>query len=129
MRIFDIEHIEGKNERESISAVGLDFFEFKKPIRKLAYSPNGELLITCCEDGSVSFHNANRQYLLMKKLILDFPPENVHVAFSPITRSKILKVLKEDPYPSKATFKDDLPDENIDSSNESKISHSYQTVE
>lgn len=65
----------------------------------------------------------------MKKLILDFPPENVHVAFSPITRSKILKVLKEDPYPSKATFKDDLPDENIDSSNESKISHSYQTVE
>ena len=94
LRIFDIEHIEGKKERESISAVGLDFFEFKKPIRKLAYSPNGELLITCCEDGSVSFHNANRQYLLMKKLVLEFPPENVHVAFSPITRSKQIKALK-----------------------------------
>jgi len=32
----------------------------------------------------------------MKKLILDFPPENVHVAFSPITRSKKIKVLKEE---------------------------------
>jgi hypothetical protein len=74
----------------------LEFLEFKKPIKKLAYSPNGELLIACCLDGSVSFHNANRQHLPMKKLILDFPPENVHVAFSPITRSKKIKVLKEE---------------------------------
>jgi hypothetical protein len=70
--------------------------EFKKPIKKLAYSPNGELLIACCIDGSVSFHNANRQHLPMKKLLLNFPPENVHVAFSPITRSKKIMVKNYD---------------------------------
>jgi hypothetical protein len=50
MRVFDIEK----------TCVADEFVQFNKPIRKLAYSKNGEILVTCCEDGSVAIHNARR---------------------------------------------------------------------
>ena len=37
-----------------------NFTQFDKPIRSIAYSPNGDLLVTCCENGSVALHNACR---------------------------------------------------------------------
>lgn len=84
MRIFVIED----------TCVSDEFNLFKKPIRQLAYAPNGEILVTCCEDGSVSIHNARRQHLPVKMMKIDFPPEFVHVAFSPIVRSTGLKILR-----------------------------------
>lgn len=86
MRIFDIEE----------TCVSDEFNQFSKPIRRLAYSPNGEILVTCCEDGSVSVHNARRQHLPTKVMKLEFQPEFVHVAFSPITRTSRIRVLKQE---------------------------------
>jgi len=85
MRIFVIED----------TCVSDEFNIFKKPIKCLAYSPNGEILVTCCEDGSVSIHNARRQHLPTKVMKLEFIPEFVHVAFSPITRSNRIKIFKD----------------------------------
>lgn len=79
MRVFDIEK----------TCVCDNFTQFNKPIKAIAYSPTGDLLVTCCEDGSVALHNARRQHLPTKVLNLEFAPEFVHVAFSqPITRRK-----------------------------------------
>ena len=50
MRVFDIEK----------TCVCDNFTQFSKPIRAIAYSPTGDLLVTCCEDGSVALHNARR---------------------------------------------------------------------
>jgi WD40 repeat protein len=50
MRVFDIEKLLFADE----------FTQFNKPVRKIAYSPNGDILVTCCEDGSVALHNARR---------------------------------------------------------------------
>lgn len=80
MRVFDIEK----------TCVASDFTQFDKPIRALAYSPTGELLVTCCEDGSFAIHNARRQHLPTKMVSIAFPPQSVHVAFSPvIARAKM----------------------------------------
>ena len=50
MRVFDIEK----------TCVADEFTQFNKPIRKIAYSPSGDLLVTCCENGSIALHNALR---------------------------------------------------------------------
>ena len=50
MRVIDIEKLLFADE----------FTQFNKPVRKIAYSPNGDILVTCCEDGSVALHNARR---------------------------------------------------------------------
>jgi hypothetical protein len=84
----------GRKSSEQITFAN-EFVEFTKPIVKVAYSPGGDLLIACCVDGSVSFHNANRDHLLIKRIYLTFPPQNLHVAFSPVTRSKKVKVIKD----------------------------------
>ena len=79
MRVFDIEK----------TCVCDNFKQFEKPIKAIAYSPMGDLLVTCCEDGSVALHNANRQHLPTKIMNLEFQPEFVHVAFSsPIARQR-----------------------------------------
>ena len=79
MRVFDIEK----------TCACDNFTQFNKPIRAIAYSPNGDLLVTCCEDGSVALHNARRQHLPTKVMNLEFAPEFVHVAFSsPIARPR-----------------------------------------
>ena len=81
MRVFDIEK----------TCVCDNFTQFSKPIRAIAYSPNGDLLVTCCEDGSIALHNARRQHLPTKILNLEFKPEFVHVAFSQaITRRRLV---------------------------------------
>jgi WD40 repeat protein len=81
MRVFDIEK----------TCVASDFTQFNKPLRALAYSPTGDMLVTCCEDGSFAIHNARRQHLPTKMMHLDFPPQHVHVAFSPvIVRQKMM---------------------------------------
>jgi hypothetical protein len=72
MRVFDIER----------TCVADEFCQFNKPLSKMAYSPSGDLLVTCCVDGSVAIHNPRRQHLPVKMLHLEFPPEFVHVAFS-----------------------------------------------
>lgn len=61
--------------------------------------------------------------------MLEYPPENVHVAFSPIIRSKQMKVLKDEHQYSSAQFNYDLSDENIDRSNDADLSIAYQTVD
>jgi len=76
MRVFDIEK----------TCVADEFTQFNKPIKKICYSRNGEILVTCCEDGSVSIHNARRQHLPTKMMHLEFPPQFVHVAFSQLIR-------------------------------------------
>ena len=79
MRVFDIEK----------TCVCENFTQFDKPIRAIAYSPNGDLLVTCCVNGSVALHNARRQHLPTKILNLEFAPEFVFVTFSsPIMRQK-----------------------------------------
>lgn len=79
MRVFDIEK----------TCVCENFTQFNKPIRAIAYSPTGDLLVTVCENGSVALHNARRQHLPTKMLNLEFPPEFVHVAFStPMARKR-----------------------------------------
>ena len=76
MRVFDIEK----------TCVADEFTQFNRPIRNVAYSPCGDLLVTCCEDGSVALHNANRQHLPTKMMHLEFPPAFVHIAFGPAMR-------------------------------------------
>ena len=79
MRVFDIE--------KTCVADNFTFTQFNKPIMAVAYSPNGDLLVTCCVDGGVALHNAKHQHLPTKMMNLEFAPEFVHVAFSPkITR-------------------------------------------
>ena len=78
MRVFDIER----------TCVADEFSQFNKPLVKLAYSPIGDLLITCCADGGVAIHNARRQHLPIKMMHLEFPPEFVHVAFSTDTKGQ-----------------------------------------
>lgn len=115
----------GRKSSEQITFAN-EFVEFTKPIVKVAYSPGGDLLIACCVDGSVSFHNANRDHLLIKRIYLTFPPQNLHVAFSPITRSKKVKVIK-DGLNYQQSFPDGLPaDENIDASNCIELQHSIE---
>jgi WD40 repeat protein len=53
MRVFDIE----KN------CLSDEFTQFNKPLRKLKYSPGGDLLVAVCEDGSVALHSVRRQHL------------------------------------------------------------------
>ena len=72
LRVFDIEK----------TCVCDEFVQFNKPLTKLAYSPKADLLVTCCEDGSVAVHNAARQHLPTKMMHLEFPPKYVHVAFT-----------------------------------------------
>ena len=82
MRVFDIE--------KTCVADNFTFTQFNKPIQAIAYSPNGDLLVTCCIDGGVALHNAHHQHLPTKMMNLEFQPEFVHVAFSPkITKQKI----------------------------------------
>jgi WD40 repeat protein len=82
MRVFDIE--------KTCVADNFTFTQFNKPIQAVAYSPNGDLLVTCCIDGGVALHNAHHQHLPTKMMNLEFQPEFVHVAFSPkITKQKI----------------------------------------
>jgi len=50
MRIFDIDTTEVLDE----------FSQFNKPLKSLKYDNTGKLLVACCEDGSVSIHNAKR---------------------------------------------------------------------
>lgn len=50
MRIFDIETTEVLDE----------FSQFNLPLASLAYDNAGRFLIACCQDGSVSIHNAAR---------------------------------------------------------------------
>ena len=50
MRIFDIDTTEVIDE----------FSQFKKPLKALSYDNSGKYLVTCCEDGAVSVHNAAR---------------------------------------------------------------------
>lgn len=50
MRVFDIER----------TCVADEFSQFNNPLQKLAYSPNGDLLVTCCVDGGVAIHNPKR---------------------------------------------------------------------
>ena len=50
MRVFDIER----------TCVADEFCQFNKPLQKIAYSPSGDLLITCCVDGGVALHNPKR---------------------------------------------------------------------
>lgn len=50
MRVFDIER----------TCVADEFCQFNKPVQKIAYSPAGDLLITCCVDGGVAIHNPRR---------------------------------------------------------------------
>lgn len=74
MRVFDIEK----------TCVADEFTQFNKAIKKLAYSPNGNLLVTCCEDGSIALHNATQQHLPTKLMHLQYAPLYVHVSFSPL---------------------------------------------
>jgi WD40 repeat protein len=67
-----------------------EFTQFNKPVKKLCYSPNGDILVTCSEDGSVALHSATRQHLPTKMMHLEFPPKFVHIAFSPATTRKCL---------------------------------------
>jgi hypothetical protein len=61
-----------------------EFLQFNdRPLQALAYSPSGDLLVTCCIDGSVALHDARRQHLPTKMMALEFPPKYVHTAFSP----------------------------------------------
>ena len=84
MRVFDIEK----------TCVAKTFTQFDKiPLQALAYSPSGDLLVTCCQNGSVALHNANRQHLPTKMMHLEFPPQFVHVAFSQIIATKKYNVL------------------------------------
>jgi WD repeat-containing protein 90 len=76
MRIFDIEK----------TCVADEFTQFNKPLTKIAYSPDGSLLVTCCIDGSVALHNVHRQHLPTKMMHLEFPPAYIHVSFSPAMR-------------------------------------------
>jgi len=48
----------------------------------MAYSPNGDLLVTCCIDGGVAIHNPRRQNLPVKMMQLEFPPQHIYVAFT-----------------------------------------------
>ena len=50
MRIFDIETTDVVDE----------FSQFNKPLSSLSYDNTGKLLVACCQDGSVSIHNAAR---------------------------------------------------------------------
>jgi hypothetical protein len=50
MRVFDIER----------TCVADEFSQFNQPLVKLAYSPYGDLLVTCCVDGGIAIHNARR---------------------------------------------------------------------
>ena len=77
MRVFDIEK----------TCVADEFTQFNKAIKKLAYSPGGDLLVTCCEDGSVALHNAAKQHLPTKLMHLSHAPLYVHVSFSPLLSS------------------------------------------
>ena len=72
MRIFDIETTEVLDE----------FSQFSLPLQSLAYDNVGRFLIACCQDGSVSIHNAARQHLPVKMMQLATAPEYVHVAFT-----------------------------------------------
>ena len=72
LRVFDIER----------TCVADEFCQFNRPLSKLAYSPSGDLLVTCCSDGGVAIHNPRRQHLPIKMLHLEYPPEHVHVAFT-----------------------------------------------
>lgn len=76
MRVFDIEK----------TCVADEFTQFNRPIKSVAYSPCGSLLVTVCEDGSIALHNAQRQHLPTKMMHLEFPPQHVHVAFGPAMR-------------------------------------------
>ena len=77
MRVFDIDR----------TCVADEFSQFNKPLLKLKYSPNGDFLVTCCQDGGVAIHNARRQHLPIKMMHLEFPPEHVHVAFTSLVAS------------------------------------------
>jgi hypothetical protein len=83
MRVFDIER----------TCVADEFAQFNKPLTKIAYGPNGDLLVSCCVDGGVALHNPRRQHLPIKMLHVEFPPEFVHVAF---TQPSQLKASGED---------------------------------
>ena len=84
MRIFDIEK----------TSVAEDYTQFKEPVKKMAYDPTGNLLVTVAEDGAVALHNARRQHLPVKMMHLEFAPEFVHVAFSgPLTRHRVMPVM------------------------------------
>ena len=74
MRVFDMDKLIFADE----------FTQFNKPVKKIAYSPNGDLLVTCSEDGAVSLHSVQRKHQPTKMMHLEFPPKFVHIAFSSI---------------------------------------------
>jgi hypothetical protein len=74
---------------------------------KLAYSPYGDLLVTCCKDGGIAIHNAKRQHLPTKMLHLEFPPEFVHVAFTtPYNVSQVSEGHEENQDPNETVIRE-----------------------
>ena len=86
MRVFDIER----------TCVADEFSQFNNPLQKLAYSPTGDLLVTCCADGGVAIHNPKRQHMPIKMMHLEFPPQYVHVAFTTIPESLNSKAVHDE---------------------------------
>jgi hypothetical protein len=98
MRIFDIEK----------TSVAEDYTQFKEPVKKMAYAPTGDLLVTVAEDGAVALHNARRQHLPVKMMHLEFAPEFVHVAFSgPLTRHRAMPVGGNERHPGQMVSETD----------------------
>ena len=82
--IFSCGFVSGKMRifNNDTTMVQDEFSQFNKPLVSLKYDNSGKILVTCCQDGSVSIHNAARQHLPIKMMHLELPPEFVHVAFT-----------------------------------------------
>jgi WD40 repeat protein len=119
MRIFDIEK----------TSVAEDYTQFKVPVKRMAYAPTGDLLVTVAEDGAVALHNARRQHLPVKMMHLEFAPEFVHIAFSgPLNRHRVLPVGGVERHPGQAASHTDPGSINqrIDSDRMSGAGSDYQ---
>lgn len=90
--------------------------QFNKSIDKIAYSPDGSMLVSCCQDGSVSLHNAHRQHLPTKMMHLEFPPQHVHIAFSPLLNKTQYRMVRTQNEVATNELDDEMS-ENIDHSN------------
>ena len=68
------------------TCVADQFTQFNKPLKKIRYSPQGDLLVTCCEDGSIALHDARKQHYPTKMMHLEYAPRHIHIAFSPVIK-------------------------------------------